>query len=386
MPGDMQGLISIELKGERGSAKPACGWTDAEWEEDRVNSSTSDNDIVITGLAAISAAGVGTDVLREALGRGESMLQPVPVEILGESGHFWGKAEAFCAADFMPPLKARKFDRCSLLAVVATGMALQDAAIAPGCVDAARIGIAMGCGFGGIANADEFLRGYLTAGAEGLMPMLFPNIVPNASASNASIEHKLKGPNVTTIQRFCSAESAFLLAKRFLQEDRADVMLTGGVDELFPALLTGFKAMGQLRGFGAGFGEGAGIMVMEKGDHARNRKARILAGVGGIRTVGRLSPGALQEGLERLLPGPYSADLISLSGTATRERALLDRLPAVSRLDAGRVLGRSLAMGGLALAGLVLTLKPGGTGLHVASSPEGPYYSIDIYGGDPVRS
>jgi len=344
------------------------------------------NDIVITGLAAISAAGVGTASLHDAIKRAESLLQPIPEDILGESGHFWGKAAAFRAADFMPPLKARKFDRCSLFAVVAAGMALKDAAIAPGSLDAARIGIVLGCGLGGLANAEEFLRGYFTAGSEGLVPMLFPNIVPNASASNASIEHGLKGPNVTVIQRFCSAESAFLMAKRFLEEDRADVILTGGVDEVFPAMLKSFKAMGQLRSFGSGFGEGAGLLVLEKRGHALHRNARILARVGGVRTIGRFFHEAYQAGVDRLLPEPFSAELVSLSGTAALDHSLLDRLPATSRLDSGRILGRSLAMGGLAMASLVLMLKPAETGLHLASSPEGPYYAIDLYGGDPVQS
>lgn len=347
---------------------------------------TAKTDIVITGLSAISAAGVGTEALLEALRRGESLLKPVPEEILGEGGHLWAKADAFRAADFMPPLKARKFDRCSLLAVVAAGMALKDAGVAPGSLDSTRIGIVLGCGFGGISNAEQFLTGYFASGAEGLSPMLFPNIVPNASASNASIEHKLKGPNVTVVQRFCSAESAFLMAHRFLEEDRADIILAGGVDEVFPTMLRCFKAMGQIRNFGAGFGEGAGILVLEKASHARARKARTVASVGDIRTIGRLCPGAQEEGLARLLPEPHRAEQISLSGTAGFDKWLLERLPDGPRIDIAPILGRSLAMGGLALAALILMLKPGSPGLHLASSPEGPYFSIDLYGGDPVQS
>jgi 3-oxoacyl-[acyl-carrier-protein] synthase II len=343
------------------------------------------HDTVITGLAAISSAGVGVDPLRAALERGTSVLTRVPEGVLAGGPHFWGKADAFRVADFMPPLKARKFDRCSQFAVVAAGMALKDAGIVPGSLDSSRIGIVLGCGFGGIGNAEEFLRGFFSAGAEGMVPMLFPNIVPNASASNASIEHKLKGPNVTTIQRFCSAESAFLMALRFLEEDRADVILTGGVDEVTPLMLKGFSALGQLRRYGSEFSEGAGILVLERGDHARRRQARILAGVGGVRAIGRLAPGASQEGVNRLLPEPCAADLVALSGTAPLERELLDRLPVAPRLDPGRILGRSLAMGGLAMASLVLRLACGKRGLYLAASPEGPWYAIDWYGGDPVQ-
>lgn len=343
------------------------------------------NDIVISGMAAISAAGVGLDSLREALIRGESLLKPVPADILGEPGHLWGKADGFRAVDFIPPLKARKFDRCSQFAVVATGMALKDAGIEPATLDADRIGIVLGCGFGGIANSEEFLRGYFTIGAEGLAPMLFPNTVPNASASNASIEHGLKGPNVTFVQRFCSAESAFMMACRFLQEDRADIILTGGVDELTPAMLKGFAATGQLRRHGAGFGEGAGIMVLERGSHARRRNAPARGRVGCVRTIGRLIPGQEGEGADRLLAGATDASLVGLSGTAVGEKLLLDRLPAVTRLETAPLIGRSIAMGGLAMTALVLALQPGCNGLHLAASPEGPYYAIDFRGGDPVQ-
>ncbi|HJV36275.1 beta-ketoacyl synthase N-terminal-like domain-containing protein [Geomonas sp.] len=344
------------------------------------------DDIVISGVAAISAAGVGTAALIEALAAGNSKLQPVPEDVVGESGHLWGKADSFKASDYMSPLKARKFDRSSLMAVVAAGMALKDAAIDVAALDSSRIGIVLGCGFGGIAYAEEFLRGYFTAGTEGLVPMLFPNIVPNASASNASIEHKLKGPNVTLIQRFCSAESAFLMAMRFLEEDRADIMLTGGVDELFAGMLKGFKSIGQLNSFGGCFSEGAGLLVLERGGHARRRNARILAGVGEVRSIGRLSPGLEAEGVERLLGNSGRPGLMALSGTATSDGELLACLPEAPVLDTGRILGRALAMGGLSMTALALSLKPGQSGVQIAASPEGPYYAIEMTGGDPVSS
>ena len=337
--------------------------------------------IAVTGLAAISAAGVGLAPLQEALRTGTSCLSPVPNEILGEAGHRWGKAEAFRAGDFMPPLKARKFDRCSLLAVAATGLALQHAGLDLATFPRERVGIVLGCGFGGITNSVEFLSGYFRSGVEGLAPLLFPNTVANAAASNASIEHRFSGPNVTIVQRFGSAESALLMACRFLEEGRADVMLTGGVDELNPLMLRGFKELGQLRSYAAGFGEGSGLLVLERPDHARSRGATVRGTIGPIRTVGRLLPGAEAEGLDRLLAGLPAPGRVSLSGTAELCPLLLDRLPAVPRLALAPLVGRSLAMGGLALAALFLSLAPGQRGLHLAASPEGPYYAIDCRGG-----
>jgi 3-oxoacyl-(acyl-carrier-protein) synthase len=336
------------------------------------------SEIVITGMAAITAAGVGLVPLGEAVRSRVAALRPIPVEIAGEEGHLWGRAEGFRAADFMPPLKARKFDRCSLFAVVSAGMALRDAGIDPAEHGAERIGIVLGCGFGGIANSEEFLRGYFTRGGDGLVPMLFPNTVPNAPASNASIEHGLKGPNVTFVQRFCSAEAAFQMACRFLEEDRADVVLTGGVDEINPFMIRAFREMGQLRSHAQGFTEGAGILVLEKGENARRRGKMIRATVGDIRTIGRLLPGREAEGFSRLVGKSRVPSLISLSGIAGAMPSLLERLPSVPRLETGALLGRSLAMGGTALVSLILASSPADALVHYAASPEGPYYGIDI--------
>jgi 3-oxoacyl-[acyl-carrier-protein] synthase II len=335
-------------------------------------------EIVITGLAAITAAGVGLEPLCETVRSRVSALRPIPVEIAGEEGHLWGRAEGFRVADFMPPLKARKFDRCSLFAVVAAGMALRDAGIEPAAHGAERIGIVLGCGFGGIANSEEFLRGYFTRGCDGLVPMLFPNTVPNAPASNASIEHGLKGPNVTFVQRFCSAEAAFQMACRFIEEDRADIVLTGGVDELNPFMIRAFREMGQLRSHAQGFSEGAGILVLEKGEVARRRGSAIRAKVGDIRTIGRLLPDREAEGFAMLVGKSRSPSLVSLSGVAGEMPSLLEHLPSVPRLETAALLGRSLAMGGTSLVSLILASSPGDDVVQYAASPEGPYYGIDI--------
>jgi 3-oxoacyl-(acyl-carrier-protein) synthase len=335
-------------------------------------------EIAITGIAAISSAGVGLDPLIETLRSGISALRPVPVDLAGEEGHVWGRAERFKASDFMSPLKARKFDRCSLFAVVAAGMALKDAGLDPAAFGSSRVGIVLGCGFGGIANSEDFLRGYLSKGTDGLVPMLFPNTVPNAPASNASIEHGLKGPNVTFVQRFCSAESAFQMACRFLEEDRADIMLTGGVDELQPFMIEAFREVGQLRRYAAGFSEGAGILVLEKGEIARKRGVRIRAMAGDVRSVGRLLPGREAEGIDRIFCHESKPQLVSLSGVAGEMQPILERLTDVPRLETGRLLGHSLAMGGLSLVSLLVSLSPGFSAVHYAASPEGPYYGIDF--------
>ena len=341
-------------------------------------------DIVITGFSAVTPAGNGLEPVLALIRSGRDALTPVPAEHAGEGGGRWGKALGFKATDFIPPLKARKLDRCSQFAVAAAGLALKDAGIDRNTLPPERIGIALGCGFGGVANSAEFLAGYFADGVEGMSPMLFPNTVSNAAASNVSIEYGLKGPNVTQVQRFCSAESAFMMACRFIIEGRADIMLTGGVDDLMPLMLSGFAATGQLRRYASAFGEGCGLLVLESAGHAAGRGALVKGRPDSIRTVGLLLPGHEVEGVDLLLGDSAPPSLVSVSGTASVLPAFMERVSGIPVLDTGRILGSSLAMGGIAMATLLASLHPGQSGLHLAASPEGPYYAIRFSGGSPV--
>ncbi|MGB9080356.1 MAG: beta-ketoacyl synthase N-terminal-like domain-containing protein [Desulfuromonadaceae bacterium] len=341
-------------------------------------------DIVITGFSAVTPAGIGLEPVLELIRSSRDALTPVPAEGAGGGGGRWGKALGFKATDFIPPLKARKLDRCSQFAVAAAGLALTDAGIDRNTLPPERIGIARGCGFGGVANSAVFLAGFFAAGVEGMSPILFPNTVSNAAASNVSIEHGLKGPNVTQVQRFCSAESAFMMACRFIIEGRADIMLTGGVDDLTPLMLSGFAAIGQLRRYAGEFGEGCGLLVLESAGHAAGRGALIKGRPDSIRTVGLLVPGREREGVDLLMDSISVPELVSLSGTAHVLPAFMERIDKIPVLDTGRVIGRSLAMGGTAMAALLASLRPGQPGLHLAASPEGPYFAIRFSGGSPV--
>ncbi|HIJ81353.1 MAG TPA: beta-ketoacyl synthase [Desulfuromonadales bacterium] len=341
-------------------------------------------DIVVTGFSALTPAGSGLEPVLELLRSGGSALSAVPDDVPGGKGQMWGKALSFKATDFIPPLKARKMDRCSQFTVAASGLALKDAGIDLQNSIPERVGIALGCGFGGVANSSEFLSGYFKGGANSLTPMLFPNTVSNAPASNASIELGMKGPNVTIVQRFCSAESAFLMACSFIAEGRADVMLTGGADDLMPLMIAGFKATGQLRSYAASFGEGCGILVLESARHAAERGAHPKGYVRSIATVGLLPADCVREGVERLLEDTADCDLLTISGSVTATAPIMESLPPCPAIDLSPVIGRSLAMGGTSMAALLASLAPGQDGLHLAASPEGPYFAIRFGGRRPV--
>jgi len=107
--------------------------------------------------------------------------------------------------------------------------------------------------------------------------------------------------------------------------------------------------------------------------------------VGEIRTIGLLPPEHAEEGVNRLL-GAAEPSRVSLSGPAEEARLLAARFSSVPTFSCGELLGRSLAMGGIAMVSLLLSLAAGERGLHLAASPEGPYYAVDFEGGDPIQS
>ena len=341
-------------------------------------------DIVITGSSAISAAGTGVVAIQELVRTGTDALTAIPFDVLGREGFRWGKTSGFKASDFMPPMRARKMDRCSQFAVAGVSLALKDAGLDLKVIAPERVGIVLGSGFCGVSSSAEFLTSYFSGGVEGLIPMIFPNTVPNAPASNASIEHGFKGPNATMVQRFCSAESAFLLACRFIEEGRADVMLTGGTDELMQLMIKGFAAMGTMKRINVPFGEGGGIIVLESAAHAARRLATVKAVVESITSIGMLASGHEGEALDILTECAAPCSLVSLSGTAADMPELLKRVSGKPLIDIGRAIGRSLAMGGSALSVLMASLEPGQKGLHLAASPAGPYYAIGLSGGPPA--
>jgi 3-oxoacyl-(acyl-carrier-protein) synthase len=196
-------------------------------------------------------------------------------------------------------------------------MALEDAGLTIGeDVSPERTGIILGSGFCGVVSSEVFHRGQVLRGPGDLNPILFPSTVPNAAASNVSIELGIKGPNSTVVQSFCTAEAAMLFACQQVLAKRADVIVTGGVDELSAILYRGWNELRltawdtgegersapyDLKRNGFVPGEGAGIMVLERRTDALRRKARIYGQILGVaQTGGATQPG---EGVERAITG-----------------------------------------------------------------------------------
>jgi 3-oxoacyl-[acyl-carrier-protein] synthase II len=346
--------------------------------------------VVITGVGVISPLGTGKEAFWQGLAEGRNGIEEITAfDTAPFRSKKAGLVHGFDPKAFIQPLKIRRLDRASQFAIAASRMALEDADLTIGDdVTAERTGIILGSGFCGVVSSEAFHRGQVLRGPGDLNPILFPNTVPNAAASNASIELGIKGPNSTVVQSFCTAEAALLFACQQLLAKRADVIVTGGVDELSAVLYRGWNEL-RLTAWDAGEGErsapydlkrngfvpgeGAGIMVLERRASALRRKARIYAQILGVAQTGgatypaegvaRAISGALQRG------GMKTVDFIDGAGDASPRLdrmeaeglrlALSDHCLDIPISSIKSMIGEGIASGGVRIAADLLIMEHG---------------------------
>ncbi len=347
------------------------------------------NRICITGIGIVSSIGIGKEEFLSALKKGKSGIEEIKVfDTSFSRSRKAGIVHSFNAKDFIAPGKIRRLDRASQFAIAASKLALADAGVTVTREKASRVGIVLGSGFCGLSSSEEFHRGQVLKGFLDLNPMLFPNTVPNAAASNASIELGIQGVNCTLVQSFCTAEAAIVFACDQIRKERADVILTGGVDELSEYLFRGFSELHLLatdRGDGERscpydqtrnglvLGEGAGILSIEPEEHARLRGKRIYGYILNYNLIGRSSQGRESEDVRRsiraVLKGRENLPLDYVSGAGNSSR-LLDALEAVGVKSAladwhprvpvssiKSMTGDAIASGGIRMAANALSLE-----------------------------
>src|SRR5512136_814892 len=198
--------------------------------------------ICITGIGVISSIGIGKEEFLSSLRDGRSGIEEIKTfDTCFSRSKKAGMVQSFHPKDFISPSRIRRLDRASQFAIAASKLALADAQFSIHQENSSRAGIVLGSGFCGLSSSEEFHRLQVLKGFLDLNPMLFPNTVPNAPSSHVSIELGIQGVNSTLVQSFCTAEAAIFFACDQLRSGRADLILTGGVDELSEFLFRGFS-------------------------------------------------------------------------------------------------------------------------------------------------
>jgi len=350
-----------------------------------------DDRICITGIGVVSPIGIGKEEFLSSLKSGRSGIDEIKeFDTRFSRSKKGGMVRSFHPKDFIPASKIRRLDRASQFAIAASKLALADAKFSVTQENSSRVGVVLGSGFCGLSSAEEFHRGQVLKGFLDLNPMLFPNTVPNAPSSYVSIELGIQGVNSTLVQSFCTAEAAILFACDQLRKGKADLIVTGGVDELSEFLFRGFSEFQSLatnQGYGEKscpydkirnglvLGEGAGLLLIENEEHARSRGVRIYGYILGYSLEGKSSKGDGSEDLDRSIKrvlrgrGDTTIDYLSGAGNSSKVLDVLEakgvkktfptqyfQIP-VSSIKS--MMGEAIASGGTRMVANVLSMENG---------------------------
>jgi 3-oxoacyl-[acyl-carrier-protein] synthase II len=244
-------------------------------------------EIVVTGVGAVTPLGVGARTLHERWKAGESGIADGV-----------GAANEFDPTDFLTIKQARRSDRFSQFAVVASDEALAEAGWKdegaggiPYPVE--RVATLIGTGIGGIGTLEVNHKKLLESGPKAVSPLSIPLLMGNSASAAVSMRHGLRGQSFATLSACAAGAHAIGTAARMIQCGDADAVVTGGSEAaLTPLATAAFAALDALsdkgisRPFDAerdGFvmGEGAAVLVLEDGERARARGATILATLAG---------------------------------------------------------------------------------------------------------
>ncbi|WP_339633293.1 beta-ketoacyl-ACP synthase II [Bizionia echini] len=256
--------------------------------------------VVVTGLGALTPIGNTKDEYWEALISGKSGAAPITYfDTEKFKTKFACELKNFNATDFLDRKEARKMDRFTQYAMVASDEAIADSKLDLDAVNKLRVGVIWGAGIGGLETfQDEVLNFAAGDGTPRFNPFFIPKMIADIAPGNISIKHGFMGPNYTTVSACASSANAMIDALNYIRLGHCDVVVTGGSEAAVTiAGMGGFNAMHALstrnespetasRPFDAtrdGFvlGEGAGAIVLEDYEHAKARGAKIYAEVVG---------------------------------------------------------------------------------------------------------
>ncbi len=236
-------------------------------------------DVVVTGVGAVSPLGVGAAKLHERWVAGVCGI------VDGE-----GRCSEFEPSEHFSVKEARRADRFTQLVLVATREALADAGWERELpYPAEEVGAIIGTGIGGIGTIESNDRMLIEHGPKRVSPLAVPLMMGNAGAGAVSMHHGLKGPSYGVVSACAAGTHAIGSAMRAIQAGDATAIVAGGTEaaltELSRAAFVAVEALSEIgisrpfdvRRDGFVMGEGAAALVLENGETARARGARILA-------------------------------------------------------------------------------------------------------------
>ena len=262
--------------------------------------------IVVTGMGLVTPLGIGIEQVWRRLLAGESGIRAIqsfdvsdlPSRVAAQVPRGDRESGLFNADDWVPQKDQRRMDEFIVYAMAAADMAVEDSGWQPDSEEEReRTGVMIGSGIGGLPAITDGAITLQERGPRRLTPFFIPASLINLASGNVSIRHGFKGPNHAVVTACSTGAHAIGDASRLIMLDDADVMVCGGTEAAICRLgLAGFAAARALSTHfnddpprasrpwdqerdGFVMGEGAGILVLEELEHARQRDAKIYAEV-----------------------------------------------------------------------------------------------------------
>jgi 3-oxoacyl-[acyl-carrier-protein] synthase II len=303
--------------------------------------------VVVTGMGAITPVGNTVEEFWSGLLKGRSGAAPIThFDASNFATHFACEVKSFRPDSIIDPKEARRMEPFTQYAVAAAEEATRDAALLDGSVDRDGIGVIVGSGIGGMGIFQEQCRILDQKGPRRMNPFFVPMMIGDIAAGQISIRYGYGGPNFGTVSACATAGHAIHIATRLIQHGEADIIVTGGTEgAINPIGIGGFNAMKAIstrndapekasRPFdrdrdGFVLGEGAGILIVEELEHARQRGAKIYAEIIGAGASGdayhitaphpdgRGAIRAMSAAIKDAGIAPSEVDYINAHGTST---------------------------------------------------------------------
>lgn len=309
--------------------------------------------VVVTGLGAVTPIGNTVEEFWKNIQAGTVGIGKITRFDTSEyKVKLAAEVKNFDAAQRMDKKTARRMELFSQYAVAAAKEALEDSGIQMEHEDPFRAGVIVGSGIGSLSIEERAYEKVLDGKVNRVNPLMIPKMISNMAAGNISIQLGLRGKCTNVVTACASGTHCIGDAFRAIQYDDADIMFAGGAEScICKTGIAGFQALTALttetdplrasipfdkdRG-GFVLGEGAGVVVLEELEHAKNRGAHIYAEVVGYGATGDAfhitSPcedgsgaaKAMELAMKEGNVSPEQIDYINAHGTGTHHNDLYE--------------------------------------------------------------
>ncbi len=307
--------------------------------------------VVVTGVGVCTPLGRDIYTLWKNLVDGQTSIRdvtdthPYMRNFKVRIGSFFPHFEIDCDKTGIDFKTARRMCENSAIALEATDEALRMSGILDIKNYGENMGVSIGAGYGGLKAIEEAVLKSKEDGMARVDKMIAAKSLPASAASTIALRFGLHGPNYGSVSACASGADNIIRAYSAIKMNDCDIMLGGGSGEISSLIPSGFGNLGALstrndepgkasRPFdrdrdGFVIGEGAGVLVLEELEHAKERNAPILAELLSYagnsdayhltapREDGIYAVKAMREAIRRAGINPFDIDYVNTHGTST---------------------------------------------------------------------